>query len=239
MTKRTSHITAFLIFSIATISAAQAQPTKTLALPTGETIEYVEVRDEPRHRHKFENERVRLYDVLIPPGDTTLYHRHSENTVYVIIQGSRFRSQLAGGPPVENDLPLRAAFFETQAENPIIHQVSNIGDRTARLIGVEIYEKDETITREPFTAAHSTLPAAFDVFQSLSQVRIYRVYLAPGQSTGAFGAGFSSMMIFLNGGKLSSGVVKPGDYQWSDGTEPQTLTNVGDTIFLAVLYELP
>ena len=44
---------------------------------------YVAVRDEPRHRRRFENEFVRVYDVLVPPGDTTLYHHHSEDTFSV------------------------------------------------------------------------------------------------------------------------------------------------------------
>ena len=44
---------------------------------------YVAVRDEPRHRRRFEDDHVRVYDVLIPPGDTTLYHHHTEDTFYV------------------------------------------------------------------------------------------------------------------------------------------------------------
>ena len=46
---------------------------------------YVEVHDEPRHRHRFEDALVRVYDVLIPPTDTTLYHRHTEDTFYVAV----------------------------------------------------------------------------------------------------------------------------------------------------------
>ena len=37
---------------------------------------YVAVRDEPRHRRRFEDDHVRVYDVLIPPGDTTLSFAH-------------------------------------------------------------------------------------------------------------------------------------------------------------------
>ena len=58
--------------------------------------EYVEVRDEPRHRHRFENDYIRLYDVLIPKGDETLYHRHGVDTFYVMIVNSSVKDRTYG-----------------------------------------------------------------------------------------------------------------------------------------------
>ena len=55
-------------------------------------IEYVSVRNEPQHRHQFENEWVRIYDVLLPPKHVTLYHAHIQDTIYVAIHGSRLKS---------------------------------------------------------------------------------------------------------------------------------------------------
>ncbi len=240
-----SSFVALVLFSIGTSWPLAANDLKTLGLPTGELIEYVEVRDEPRHRHKFENDRVRLYDVLIPQGDTTLYHRHAQNTAYVVIQPSRFRTQLAGGPPVEADLHARAAFFDTQAEKPIIHQVSNIGDRAARLIGVEIYKTDKTLTREPLAAT------GLNLFQSHPQLRIYYLALEPRQSTGVVDANISTVTVALTSGRLISKAgqapdypnepaeLMPGDYRWSENSGPHETINVGDTTFHAVLYELP
>ena len=57
---------------------------------------YVAVRDEPRHRRRFEDDHVRVYDVLIPPGDTTLYHHHTEDTFYVAVNDAIVRNQVWG-----------------------------------------------------------------------------------------------------------------------------------------------
>ena len=47
---------------------------------------FVEVADEPRHRPLLENEFVRVFDFQLRPGETTLYHRHNEDTFCVAIE---------------------------------------------------------------------------------------------------------------------------------------------------------
>ena len=61
-----------------------------------EDATWVEVRDEPRHRRRFETDLVRVYDVEIPPGDTTLYHRHTEDTFYVAVNEATVRDRTWG-----------------------------------------------------------------------------------------------------------------------------------------------
>jgi len=39
----------------------------------------VPLSGEPRHHLKFENQYVRVFDVLVPPGDATLFHTHSND----------------------------------------------------------------------------------------------------------------------------------------------------------------
>jgi quercetin dioxygenase-like cupin family protein len=48
----------------------------------------VQVREEPRHRPVLENKYIRLLDVWLPPGDTTLFHIHSTPSVFVILSGA-------------------------------------------------------------------------------------------------------------------------------------------------------
>lgn len=52
----------------------------------GTEVEYVEVHDEPIHRRQFSNEYVYVYIAGIRPGETSLWHRHSENTLYVCVE---------------------------------------------------------------------------------------------------------------------------------------------------------
>ena len=61
--------------------------------------EFVEVRDEPFHRHSFENSRARVYDVLIPAGEASLFHRHTEDTFYAIVADVKLRDQVLGEEP--------------------------------------------------------------------------------------------------------------------------------------------
>ena len=43
----------------------------------------VQVSKEPRHKKVLENKYIRLLDVNIPPGDTSLFHIHSTPSVFL------------------------------------------------------------------------------------------------------------------------------------------------------------
>ena len=63
------------------------------------TIAQVHVRDEPRHHNVFENEFIRILDVHLGPGDTTLYHLHNTPSVFVVFTNTNLGSQLIGKQP--------------------------------------------------------------------------------------------------------------------------------------------
>ncbi len=101
--------------------------------------EYVEVRDEPRHRHRFENDYIRLYDVLIPEGDQTLYHRHDVDTFYVMIADSSVEDRTFGESTSSTaQITAGGAFLRAHLSEPLIHRVCNIGSGAARMIGAEL-----------------------------------------------------------------------------------------------------
>lgn len=56
----------------------------------------VPVHQEPRHRLVFDSPGTRILDVQIPPGDTTLFHTHSDAILYVTMSTSQTRSQNLG-----------------------------------------------------------------------------------------------------------------------------------------------
>jgi hypothetical protein len=59
----------------------------------------VHVRNEPRHHNVFENEFVRILDVHLGPGDTTLYHLHNTPSVFIVFTNTNVGSQLIGKQP--------------------------------------------------------------------------------------------------------------------------------------------
>lgn len=61
-------------------------------LSNGAATSWVPVSEEPHHHEQFANPLVRVYEARIPPGTTTLDHRHDHDTVYLIVRGGRFRS---------------------------------------------------------------------------------------------------------------------------------------------------
>jgi len=56
----------------------------------------IHVRDEPRHHNVFENEFIRILDVHLGPGDTTLYHLHNTPSVFIRFTNTNVGSQLIG-----------------------------------------------------------------------------------------------------------------------------------------------
>ena len=63
------------------------------------TTGQVHVRDEPRHHNIFENEFIRILDVHLGPGDTTLYHLHNTPSVFIVFTNTNVGSQLKGKQP--------------------------------------------------------------------------------------------------------------------------------------------
>ncbi|HXD78117.1 MAG TPA: hypothetical protein VN616_09945 [Puia sp.] len=58
----------------------------------------VQVIQEPRHHKVLGNEWVRVLDVRIPPHDTTLMHKHSTPSVFVMISNVKSGSQVLVEP---------------------------------------------------------------------------------------------------------------------------------------------
>ena len=120
---------------------------------SGQDERVVPVHEEPRHRLVFDSPGTRVLDVQIPPGDTTLFHTHSDPILYVTMSTSRTRSQNLGGdwsaapgapvppaapgaPSAPSSPPGRMMSTTSYAERPLTHRVNNIGTTLFRLIGI-------------------------------------------------------------------------------------------------------
>ena len=216
--------------------------------PVEDTEGYVEVRDEPRHRRRFENEFVRVYDVLIPVGDTTLYHRHTQDTFYVAVNEATVRDRTWGEPEARTGTaPAGSALCRPHLSRPLIHQVENVGTAEMRLIGAEIKASPAVTSPEPLDAPGHSLTLERD------RLRVYELALAPGESTGDVEYGFSSLTVMLTiatllvrptggpernaGGPERTEVHAPGDVTWLAGPARLSITNVGEEPCRALVGE--
>jgi quercetin dioxygenase-like cupin family protein len=82
---------------------------------------------------KLENDRVRVLEAVLQPGDKEQLHSHPANVFYVI-EGGRMRNHLADGKVTETDLSPGQVFYR----DPLTHWAENIGTTTVRVVLVEL-----------------------------------------------------------------------------------------------------
>jgi quercetin dioxygenase-like cupin family protein len=199
----------------------------------------VPVEGEPRHHLKFENSYVRVFDVVVPPGDATLFHTHSKDYAFVSIGDASLKAEVMGSPAV--DLILKDG--ETRfSKATVIHRVMNPGMTPFRNITIEV------LGSPTMTAGGQKLdrvPGHTLLFEN-ERVRAWRLVLDPGQSTGLHTHGHAGLGVSVSGGQLSiatsggqsrEATLKPGDFQWHDLDTTHSLKNVGKTRFEAVDIE--
>lgn len=135
----------------------------------------IQVSQEPRHHKVFENEWVRILDVHIPPHDTTLMHKHSTPSVFMVLSNTKTGSQVLiepGKPSFANG----NIWFESFADTPRIHRVWNEDT-------VEFHVIDMELLHTPSSNAHPipAIPFSMELF-NVKPVQAFRVTMPPGKS---------------------------------------------------------
>lgn len=97
----------------------------------------VPVKDEPRHHNVFENNFVRILDVSIKPGDTTLYHTHATPSVFIYFTKTKVGSNLIN-QPASSKVNIPGNIDYDSLKTPRIHRVWNEDDSWFHVMDVEI-----------------------------------------------------------------------------------------------------
>ena len=82
---------------------------------------------------RFENDRLRVLEAILPPGIKEQVHSHPANVVYVL-EGGRYRNYAADGKITEATLRTGDVMYR----DPLTHAAENIGDTPLHLILVEL-----------------------------------------------------------------------------------------------------
>ena len=87
------------------------------------------------HAYKvvFENERTRVLEVSLKPGESTAMHSHPAYVIYVQA-GGKVRNYAADGKTTEAELKTGEVLYR----EPLTHAAENIGNTTMHLILVEL-----------------------------------------------------------------------------------------------------
>ena len=101
----------------------------------------IQVSKEPMHHNVFENDRVRVLDVHIPPGDTSLMHKHSTPSVFIVLTNTKTGSQVIVEPE-KLRLTEGNIWFESFYDKPRIHRVWNSDTTEFHVIDMELLNKN-------------------------------------------------------------------------------------------------
>ncbi|HEV3411008.1 MAG TPA: hypothetical protein VG101_00960 [Puia sp.] len=133
----------------------------------------IQVSQEPRHHKVLENEWVRVLDVHIPPHDTSLMHKHSTPSVFLVLSKTKTGSQVLIEPH-QISLTEGNIWFEGFYDTPRIHRVWNEDT-------VEFHVMDIELLHEPSSSVNInfTPPYCQSLFDE-KHVHAFRVTLPPG-----------------------------------------------------------
>ena len=202
----------------------------------------VAVEKEPMHRLKFENEFVRVFDVLIPVGKASQYHTHIHDGVGVKVSNTQIFDEVVGGEKT----PLAIKYGDTTfGARPaaLTHRVINSGKSDFRNIFIEILPGKNV-------AAATAVPILSDghvIIIDNARVRVNRLTLKSGESSKLHKHSMRGLGIVLYDSKIeivsADGTPrtlepKAGDFVWQDAGTTHMIRNIGSTVFEAIDLEL-
>ncbi|HKV23759.1 MAG TPA: hypothetical protein VJN93_04140 [Candidatus Acidoferrum sp.] len=119
-----------------------AQPAINMAppIPIDHLVEPVPVEREPHHHFVFQNQYVRVLNVLFPVGEMSLFHTHSNDNISVSISGDKTQSQPFGGEWSEiQDVRPGVVGFHKARGQAYTHRVRSAGKFPFHVIDIEIF----------------------------------------------------------------------------------------------------
>ena len=89
----------------------------------------------------FENDRIRVWEVLLEPGERGSFHSHTTNYFWTVVEGSQGMQRFSDGTFVVRDyLVGETKYLEHSEEDYLIHDLENVGDTRLRFVTVELLD---------------------------------------------------------------------------------------------------
>jgi quercetin dioxygenase-like cupin family protein len=190
----------------------------------------VPVDQEPRHRVVLTDSAMRVIDVNVPAGDTTLEHSHAHDIATVCIESSRTRTREPG--QAWGDARPRAVGAPNLTEyagKPGAHTLQNVGAGPYRLIAVE-NRRTSGWSAAPPVVAHATTVA-----REARAFRLYDVVLGAGATKTTHFHATPTVAILItgsvsasgNGGSAARHLRAPGEWVQVPPGEPHSISALG------------
>jgi hypothetical protein len=199
----------------------------------------VPVRLEPRHKVALENEWVRLLDVRLPPGDTSLFHIHEIPSFFIPLSTTAVGIEVKGQLPAESKFTLGANWFNGFEKGPLIHKVWNSDTNTLHIIDLEVLS-----TKKSPLPATVQLPDAKIDFEN-EKLRAYKVEVSSGKQVTLPNLSTPMILISLSGTPLQienaskkNTELDAGGFQWLEAGHRFTINSKETTPSTVILILL-
>ena len=104
----------------------------------------VPVRDEPRHHPVLQNKYIRLLDVWLSPGDTTLFHIHATPSLFVILSNTVTGSQIKDSTWSNSQSKAGTTWYRSFSPDTLVHRVCNADTVVFHVNDIEILSQYST-----------------------------------------------------------------------------------------------
>jgi hypothetical protein len=196
----------------------------------------VPVREEPRHKVALENEYIRLLDVRIQPGDTSLFHVHQIASFFIPLSTTAIGSEVKGKAPAQSRFPLDSTWYNGFENGPLIHRVWNNDTNILHVIDLELLAtKNSTLP--------NTIQLPFKIDFENEKLRVYKFQLQAGQSIALPLIKTPMLLVSIAGAglelkdsdKRSFIDLNPGSFRWLDPRQHVEISSHGKASTRAIL----
>ncbi|HQS52946.1 MAG: hypothetical protein B7X86_16125 [Sphingobacteriales bacterium 17-39-43] len=200
------------------------------------------VHEEPRHRPVFQSKEIRILNVRVAPGDTSLYHMHTTPSFFIRLTNTITGSQVQGEAKKAGKSQSGEIRFENLAPpNNRVHRVWNADKDTFHVMDVELLMKKAAFDQKPLNLPNLKLEI------DTNWVRAYRLNLLKGIDFKTKNKQQSLVLVSLNpstleitqNGKTGLQALKPGSFFVIKRRQSFSVKNTSEISTQFVLLELP
>jgi hypothetical protein len=87
----------------------------------------------------FENDHIRVFEVRLETGERGAFHIHDKPYFWTVVDEGRGLQRFPDGTSIVHQYPLGETAYRAQSEDdPLIHDLENVGETTLRFVTVEL-----------------------------------------------------------------------------------------------------
>lgn len=201
-------------------------------------------RNEPHHHLVLQNEFVRVFRVLIPPGSSTLWHEHDFDYVVLQVNGTTIQVDVATSPQATaGTMVTKSLTYVNYAGKRFVHRAHNTDTAVNHQLAFEI------IPPSPAGSGATDRSGApqYKVEIDNDRLRAWRMQLAPGETADRITQKTPAVRFVLSGeriveedtsGQVKEIAVRAGDFAWLSAATSRSVTNAGASPLELVEVEL-